>query len=45
MNSNNKVTFGDLSVWLKIIIVFGWVMFGLSIIVFLLGFMKGAVGA
>lgn len=36
-----KVGFKDLSIWLKILVVFGWISFIIFIIGFLIGFIQG----
>lgn len=41
---NEKIRFGDLSGWLKTLVVFGWIALGLYVLIFLTGFIIGFMG-
>ena len=42
---NEKITFRDLSVWLKILVVYGFINLGYDLVLFLTGFYLGFTGA
>ena len=40
-----KVTFGDIDIWLKIPVVISWIIIGILGFSFLIGFIEGFLGA
>lgn len=38
---NTKIGIKDLSMWLKTLVVYGWISFCLSLIYFIIGFIDG----
>ena len=43
MKKENKIRFKDLSGWIKILVVFGWLIFGYFIIAIMVGFVLGII--
>lgn len=41
---NDTVYFEDLSTWLQILVVYGFIMFSLTAVGFLMGFLEGFFG-
>lgn len=37
------IRYKDLSPWLKVLVVFGWIAFGICVISFFVGFYKGLI--